>query len=75
MARLLSLFVSAVLAVALLVWPTTARLPLRFAPRADPPRKSTGLSDVVQWDNYTLFIDGQRIFLQYVRLRFARPRR
>ena len=31
MARLLSLFVSAVLAVALLVWPTTARLPLRFA--------------------------------------------
>ncbi|KIP02769.1 glycoside hydrolase family 35 protein [Phlebiopsis gigantea 11061_1 CR5-6] len=61
MARLLSLFVSAALAVALLVWPTTARL--RFAPRADPPRKSTGLSDVVQWDNYTLFIDGQRVFL------------
>ena len=45
------------------------------APLADPPRKSNGLTDVVQWDNYTLFIDGQRIFLQYVPLRFARPRR
>ena len=33
---------------------------------ADPPRKSNGLTDVVQWDNYTLFLQDQRIFLQYV---------
>ena len=32
----------------------------------DPPRKSNGFTDVVQWDNYTLFIHGQRIFLQCV---------
>jgi hypothetical protein len=31
-----------------------------------PPRHSTGLTDAVQWDNYTLWIEGQRIFLQYV---------
>ncbi|KAI0079138.1 hypothetical protein K474DRAFT_1592617 [Panus rudis PR-1116 ss-1] len=30
---------------------------------ADPPRNSTGLTDAVQWDNYTLFVHGQRIFL------------
>ncbi|RDX44153.1 hypothetical protein OH76DRAFT_1487358 [Lentinus brumalis] len=30
---------------------------------ADPPRKSNGLTDVVQWDNYTLFLRDQRIFL------------
>ncbi|GJF00021.1 glycoside hydrolase family 35 protein [Phanerochaete sordida] len=29
----------------------------------DPPRHSTGLSDTVQWDNYTLWIEGQRVFL------------
>ena len=34
---------------------------------ADPPRKSNGFTDVVQWDNYTLFVNNQRIFLQYVR--------
>ena len=33
---------------------------------ADPPRKSNGLTDVVQWDNYSLFVNDQRIFLQYV---------
>lgn len=33
---------------------------------AEPPRKSTGLSDVVQWDNYTLFLHDQRVFIQYV---------
>ena len=31
---------------------------------ADPPRESNGLTDVVQWDNYTLFLRDQRIFLQ-----------
>ena len=36
------------------------------SPPSDPPRNSTGLTDVVQWDNYTLFVHGQRIFLQYV---------
>ncbi|KAI0350174.1 hypothetical protein OH77DRAFT_1593752 [Trametes cingulata] len=30
---------------------------------ADPPRKSDGLTDVVQWDNYTLFLHNQRMFL------------
>ena len=29
----------------------------------DPPRKSNGLTDVVQWDNYTLFLHEQRMFL------------
>ena len=75
MAKLLSVLVSAVLALVLLTCSTTARSPrspiLRFANResdvanVDPPRHSTGLSDSVQWDNYTLWVDGQRIFLQY----------
>ncbi|KAH9891918.1 glycoside hydrolase superfamily [Cubamyces lactineus] len=30
---------------------------------AVPPRKSNGLTDVVQWDNYTLFLHDQRMFL------------
>ncbi|PIL34819.1 hypothetical protein GSI_02606 [Ganoderma sinense ZZ0214-1] len=30
---------------------------------ADPPRKSNGLTDVVQWDNYTLFLHDQRMFV------------
>ncbi|KAM5541250.1 hypothetical protein V8D89_005179 [Ganoderma adspersum] len=30
---------------------------------AVPPRKSNGLTDVVQWDNYSLFVNDQRIFL------------
>ncbi|KAM5541245.1 hypothetical protein V8D89_005174 [Ganoderma adspersum] len=30
---------------------------------AVPPRKSNGLTDVVQWDNYSLFVNGQRMFL------------
>ncbi|PIL34786.1 hypothetical protein GSI_02573 [Ganoderma sinense ZZ0214-1] len=29
----------------------------------DSPRKSNGLTDVVQWDNYSLFIHDQRVFL------------
>ena len=31
---------------------------------AEPPRKSNGLTDVVQWDNYTLFLHNQRMFLK-----------
>lgn len=30
---------------------------------SEPPRHSTGLTDAVQWDNYTLWVEGQRIFL------------
>jgi hypothetical protein len=33
----------------------------------EPPRHSTGLTNAVQWDNYTLWIEGQRVFLQCVR--------
>ncbi|KAI0632367.1 glycoside hydrolase superfamily [Trametes polyzona] len=29
----------------------------------DPPRKGNGLTDVVQWDNYTIFLHGQRTFI------------
>ncbi|KAI0694018.1 glycoside hydrolase superfamily [Cerioporus squamosus] len=29
----------------------------------DPPRKSNNLTEVVQWDNYTLFLHDQRMFL------------
>lgn len=43
------------------------------SPPTDPPRNSTGLTDVVQWDNYTLFVHGQRIFLQYAIFQFYRP--
>ncbi|KAI1789917.1 glycoside hydrolase superfamily, partial [Ganoderma leucocontextum] len=32
-------------------------------PAADPPRQSTGFTDVVQWDKYTLFLHDQRLFL------------
>ncbi|PIL34795.1 hypothetical protein GSI_02582 [Ganoderma sinense ZZ0214-1] len=33
------------------------------ASAADPPRQSTGYTDIVQWDNYTLFLHDQRLFL------------
>ena len=29
----------------------------------EPPRKSNGLTDVVQWDTYTLFLHDLRMFL------------
>ncbi|PIL34771.1 hypothetical protein GSI_02558 [Ganoderma sinense ZZ0214-1] len=29
----------------------------------DPPRESNGLTDVVQWDTYSLFVHDQRVFL------------
>lgn len=31
--------------------------------QSEPPRHSTNLTDAVQWDNYTLFVNNQRIFL------------
>lgn len=30
---------------------------------AEPPRNSTGLTDSIQWDNTTFWVEGQRIFL------------
>ena len=54
--------------IALLSWPATAP-----AAATDPPRKSNGLTDVVQWDNYTLFLHDQRMFLQYVFHWYAQP--
>ncbi|KAI0693625.1 glycoside hydrolase superfamily [Cerioporus squamosus] len=30
---------------------------------ADPPRKSNGFTDVVTWDNYTVFLHNHRMFL------------
>ncbi|KAI0359054.1 hypothetical protein OH77DRAFT_1518305 [Trametes cingulata] len=38
-------------------------LVLNFGLAAEPPRKSNGLTGVVQWDNYTLFVHNQRTFL------------
>lgn len=35
-----------------------------LTPRDEPARNSTGLTDVVSWDNYTLWLQDQRIFLQ-----------
>ncbi|KAI0790298.1 glycoside hydrolase superfamily [Irpex lacteus] len=38
-------------------WPCTAP--------TEPPRQSTNFSTAVQWDNYSLFLNDQRIFLQW----------
>ncbi|KAJ3543307.1 hypothetical protein NM688_g5870 [Phlebia brevispora] len=58
------------LGLVLLTWPaklqTRAQGPVdsgRVFARSEPPRQSTGLTDVVQWDNYTLWLQGQRVFL------------
>ncbi|KAI0662113.1 glycoside hydrolase superfamily [Cubamyces menziesii] len=59
------------LCLVLLTWPATSwtaasatgRAAVQLAARADPPRKDDGFTDVVQWDNYTLFLHGQRMFL------------
>lgn len=42
---------------------TVAATWLAIAATAEPPRHSNGLTDVVQWDNYTLFVYDQRIFI------------
>ena len=31
---------------------------------ADPPRQSNGFTDVVTWDNYTVFLHDHRMFIQ-----------
>ncbi|KAI8986121.1 glycoside hydrolase superfamily [Trametes punicea] len=59
------------LCLVLLTWPATTQTSAfatdgastRLAARADPPRKDDGFTDVVQWDNYTIFLHGQRVFL------------
>ena len=58
------------LCLVLLSWPISLRSVATSpadttAPRSlmEPPRQSTNLTDVVQWDNYTLFVNDQRIFL------------
>ncbi|KAH9915075.1 glycoside hydrolase superfamily [Fomitopsis serialis] len=33
--------------------------------RADPPRQSDNYTDAVQWDNYTVFLNDQRMFLYF----------
>lgn len=41
--------------------------PISFAgAEASPSFSSNGLTDVVQWDSFSLIVKGQRIFLQYV---------
>lgn len=42
-------------------------LPISFArAEASPSFSSNSLTDVVQWDSFSLIVKGQRIFLQYV---------
>ena len=78
MLRLLSTYWAhlrpALLVYIVLVWPTISlshpsSLDFERASAvvaADPPRQSNGFTDVVQWDNYTLFLHDQRLLLQYV---------
>lgn len=35
-----------------------------LAARTESSLKDNGLTDVVQWDNYTIFLHGQRTFIQ-----------
>ncbi|KAJ3010139.1 hypothetical protein NUW54_g2579 [Trametes sanguinea] len=59
------------LCLVLLTWPATggssalaaSEATNHLVARADPPRKDDGFTDVVQWDNYTIFLHGQRLFL------------
>ncbi len=50
------------LCFALLTWRLRAEIVT-----AEPPRKTNGYTDVVTWDNYTLWIHNQRVFLTQVR--------
>lgn len=62
------------LALFLLIWPTdlgtrandasAIERPTDFTAAVDPPRQSTNLTNSVQWDKYSLFLEDQRIFLQ-----------
>ncbi|KAH9850132.1 glycoside hydrolase superfamily [Lenzites betulinus] len=56
--------------VVLLTWPATVNTTAsavenasELVARADPPRKDDGFTDAVQWDNYTIFLHGQRTFI------------
>ncbi|CDO72277.1 Glycoside Hydrolase Family 35 protein [Trametes cinnabarina] len=59
------------LCLVLLTWPASVQTNAsvardtvnHLAARVDPPRKDDGFTEVVQWDNYTLFLHGQRLFL------------
>ncbi|KAH8078388.1 glycoside hydrolase superfamily [Cristinia sonorae] len=54
------------LVIVLFTWPITARVALERdlnIAATEPPRHSTGLSNAVQWDNYTLFVNDQRVFI------------
>ncbi|KAH9948330.1 glycoside hydrolase superfamily [Amylocystis lapponica] len=45
---------------ATMFWPDVHNV---IAAATEPPRKSDNLTEVVQWDNYTLFVNDQRIFV------------
>ncbi|KAI0790316.1 glycoside hydrolase superfamily [Irpex lacteus] len=61
------------LALVLVTWPATFGIRatslkenkpnLAVAASTEPPRQSTNFSTAVQWDNYSLFLNDQRIFL------------
>ncbi|CCM06152.1 uncharacterized protein FIBRA_09625 [Fibroporia radiculosa] len=51
------------LCLVLLTWPLTTSTSASNVAATDPPRKSDNYSDVVQWDNYTIFLNNQRMFL------------
>ena len=53
------------LSLVLLTWPGKLQTRAQVSSDSEPPRQSTNLTDVVQWDNYTLWLQGQRVFLQY----------
>lgn len=66
--------------VVLLTWPATVNTTAsavenasELVARADPPRKDDGFTDAVQWDNYTIFLHGQRTFIQYAGRMLAIP--
>lgn len=52
------------LSLALLVYPALVAPYASSAFAADPPRSSNGFTDVIQWDNYTLFLHNHRMFVQ-----------
>ena len=59
------------LAVVLFLWPPSLQRRAHIFPQsavldpiAEPHRHSTGLTDTVQWDNYTMWLLGQRVFIQ-----------
>lgn len=74
MTKRFSLTLSAVLSLGLvlLTWPATLQCATSSVSNpisnpknvlADSPRQSNNLTDVVQWDNHSIFVKNQRIFL------------